>query len=226
MKISIIMPVYNEERTIDEIVRRVLSIPLDVELLIVDDCSSDPTPDRLAAMSDPRIRMFRHPANRGKGAAIRTAIPEATGDVVVIQDADLEYDPKQIPDLVDPIVRGLADVVYGSRFLGGPHRVHLFWHFVANQFLTFVSNMLNNLNLTDMETCYKAFRRELLQSIRLRSNRFGFEPEVTAKLARLHARFYEIPISYYGRDVNEGKKIRWTDGISALLAIIRYRFVD
>jgi len=226
MKVSVIMPVYNEERTIEEIVRRVLAVPLDIELLIVDDASSDRTTAILAGISDPRIRLSRHAVNHGKGAAIRTAIPDATGSVIVIQDADLEYDPQQIPGLVDPIAQGVADVVYGSRFLGGPHRVHLFWHFVANQALTFLSNLLNNLNLTDMETCYKCFRRELLQSIRLRSDRFGFEPEITAKLARRHARFYEIPISYFGRDYSEGKKIRWSDGISALIAIVRFRFVD
>ncbi len=226
MKTSIIMPVYNERRTIEEIVRRVLALPLELEILIVDDASSDGTSEILAGFADARIRIVQHPRNRGKGAAIRTAIPLATGDVIVIQDADLEYDPAQIPVLLDPIEKGLADVVYGSRFLGGPHRVHLFWHFVANQALTFLSNLLNNLNLTDMETCYKCFRRELLQSIRLRSDRFGFEPEVTAKLARRHARFYEVPISYYGRDYSEGKKIRWIDGLSALLAIVRFRFLD
>ena len=226
MKVSVIMPVYNERATIEEIVRRVLAVPLDVELLIVDDASSDGTAAALAAMTDPRIRLFHHGHNRGKGAAIRTAVPEARGDVVVIQDADLEYDPAQIPVLLEPIERGVADVVYGSRFLGGPHRAHLFWHHVANRFLTAFSNFLNNLNLTDMETCSKCFRRELLQTIPLRSDRFGFEPEVTAKLARRHARFYEVPISYYGRDYSEGKKIRWTDGFAALGAVIRYRFFD
>ncbi len=226
MKVSIIMPVYNEERTIEEIVRRVLAVPLEIELLIVDDASRDRTPAILSEMTDPRIQLMRHERNQGKGAAIRTAIPVATGDVVVIQDADLEYDPAQIPSLIDPITWGVADVVYGSRFLGGPHRVHLFWHFVANQMLTFFSNLLNNLNLTDMETCYKCVRRDLLQSIRLRSNRFAFEPEITAKLARRRARFYEIPISYFGRDFSEGKKIRWSDGIVALIAIVRYRIVD
>jgi glycosyltransferase involved in cell wall biosynthesis len=226
MKVSIIMPVFNERKTIEEIVARVLAIPLDLELLIVDDASLDGTAEIIATFTDPRIRTFRHPRNRGKGAAIRTAIPEAKGDVTVVQDADLEYDPAQIPELVTPIERGVADVVYGSRFLGGPHRVHLFWHYVANQGLTFLSNLMNNLNLTDMETCYKCFRTDLLQSIRLRSNRFGFEPEVTAKLARRRSRFYEIPISYYGRDYAEGKKIGWKDGVNALGAIIRYRFFD
>lgn len=226
MRVSVIMPVYNERATIEEIVGRVLSIPVDLELLIVNDASTDGTGEILLAMADPRIRLLQHPVNRGKGAAIRTAIPEAKGDVIVIQDGDLEYDPAQIPSLIEPIARGVADVVYGSRFLGGPHRVHLFWHYVANQMLTFVSNLLNNLNLTDMETCYKCFRRDLLQSIPLRSDRFGFEPEVTAKLARRKARFYEIPISYFGRDYAEGKKIRWVDGVAALGAILRYRFFD
>jgi glycosyltransferase involved in cell wall biosynthesis len=226
MKVSVIMPVYNELKTIDEIVRRVLAVPVDLELLIVNDASTDGTGEALAAMRDPRIRLLTHERNRGKGAAIRTAIPEATGDVIVIQDGDLEYDPAQIPTLLGPIERGLADVVYGSRFLGGPHRAHLFWHHVANQFLTGFSNFLNNLNLTDMETCYKCFRREMLQSLRLRSDRFGFEPEVTAKLARRRARFYEVPISYFGRDYSEGKKIRWTDGVAAVAAVIRFRFFD
>ena len=226
MKVSVIMPVFNERGTIEEIVARVLATPVDLELLIVDDASSDGTAEVLSSLDDPRIRLLRHARNRGKGAAIRTAIPEASGEVIVIQDADLEYDPAQIPALLEPIEKGLADVVYGSRFLGGPHRVHLFWHYLANQLLTFLSNLLNNLNLTDMETCYKCVRRELLQSIPLRSNRFGFEPEVTAKLARRRARFYEIPISYYGRDYAEGKKIRWTDGLTAVGAILRYRFFD
>lgn len=226
MKVSIVMPVFNEETTIEEIVRRVLAVPLDLELLIVDDASADGTVAALARLTDPRIRVLRHPKNRGKGAAIRTAIPEATGDVIVIQDADLEYDPAQIPALVAPIEQGVADVVYGSRFLGGPHRVHLFWHYVANQFLTTFSNLLNNLNLTDMETCYKCARRPLLQSIRLRSNRFTIEPEITAKLARRGARFYELPISYHGRDYSQGKKIRWSDGLAAFWAIVRFRFFE
>ncbi len=192
MKVSVIMPVFNEEGTIGEIVRRVLAVPLDMELLIVDDASSDRTAEEILKLVDPRIRAFRHPRNRGKGAAIRTAIPHATGDVIVIQDADLEYDPAQIPTLLQPIEEDVADVVYGSRFLGGPHRVHLFWHYVANQMLTALSNLLNNLNLTDMETCYKCVRRPLLQEIRLRSDRFTIEPEITAKLARKGARFHEV----------------------------------
>ncbi len=226
MKISVIMPVWNEESTIGEIVRRVLAVPLDMELLIVDDASTDGTAGELERLTDPRIRVLRHPRNKGKGAAIRTAIPQATGDVIVIQDADLEYDPAQIPTLIQPIEEGAADVVYGSRFLGGPHRVHLFWHYVANQVLTTLSNLLNNLNLTDMETCYKCVRRPMLQAIRLRSDRFTIEPEITAKLARRGARFYEVPISYHGRDYSQGKKIRWGDGVEAFWAILRYRFFD
>jgi glycosyltransferase involved in cell wall biosynthesis len=226
MKVSVIMPVFNEEGTIDEIVRRVLAVPIEMELLIVDDASSDGTADALLKLDDPRIRFLRHPRNMGKGAAIRTAIPQATGDVIVIQDADLEYDPAQIPTLIQPIEEGVADVVYGSRFLGGPHRVHLFWHYVANQMLTTLSNFLNNLNLTDMETCYKCIRRPLLQGIRLRSDRFTIEPELTAKLARKGARFYEVAISYHGRDYSQGKKIRLRDGIEAFWAIVRYRFSD
>jgi glycosyltransferase involved in cell wall biosynthesis len=226
VKVSIIMPVYNERGTIREIVRRVLDLPLDIELLIVDDASTDGTREILEELTDPRIRRLRHEVNQGKGAGIRTGLARATGEIVVIQDADLEYDPAQIPGLIEPIERKLADVVYGSRFLGGPHRVHLFWHYVANQMLTFLSNFMNNLNLTDMETCYKAFRRDLIQSFPLRSDRFGFEPEITAKLARRKARFYEIPISYFGRDYAEGKKIRWHDGFRALAAILWYRFFD
>jgi GT2 family glycosyltransferase len=226
MKVSIIMPVYNEESTIEEIVRRVLAVPLEIELIIVDDASRDGTASLLERLTDPRIRFFRHPKNLGKGAAIRTAIPQATGEVIVIQDADLEYDPAQIPTLIHPIEQGAADVVYGSRFLGGPHRVHLFWHYLANQMLTTLSNLLNNLNLTDMETCYKCVRRPLLQSIRLRSNRFTIEPEITAKLARKGARFYEVAISYHGRDYSEGKKINWRDGVAAFWAIFRYRISD
>jgi glycosyltransferase involved in cell wall biosynthesis len=197
-----------------------------MELLIVDDASTDGTAGELERLTDPRIRVLRHPRNKGKGAAIRTAIPQATGDVIVIQDADLEYDPAQIPTLIQPIEEGAADVVYGSRFLGGPHRVHLFWHYVANQVLTTLSNLLNNLNLTDMETCYKCVRRPMLQAIRLRSDRFTIEPEITAKLARRGARFYEVPISYHGRDYSQGKKIRWGDGVEAFWAILRYRFFD
>ena len=226
MKISVIMPVVNERVTIEEILRRVLSLPSDLELLVVDDASSDGTQEVLAALDDPRVRVFRHERNRGKGAGIRTAIPHATGDVVVIQDADLEYDPAQIPQLVAPISEGSADVVYGSRFLGGPHRVHLFWHYMGNRALTFLSNMTTGLNLTDMETCYKMFRREVVDDITIRSKRFTIEPELTAKFARKKLRIFEVPIKYAGRNYEEGKKITWRDGIAALYAIVRYRFFD
>jgi glycosyltransferase involved in cell wall biosynthesis len=174
----------------------------------------------------PQVRVLYHERNRGKGAAVRTAVAHVTGDVTLIQDADLEYSPDEYPRLLEPILSGDADVVYGSRFLGGPHRVLFFWHAVGNRWLTTLSNMLTNLNLTDMETCHKAFRTELLKRIRLRSDRFGIEPELTAKMARLGARFYEMPISYRGRTYQEGKKIRWTDGVQALWCIVRYRFLD
>jgi len=225
-RISVIIPVYNERGTIEAILERVLAAPYEKELLVVDDCSRDGTREFLRTYSHPSVRLLFHEVNQGKGAAIRTAIPHARNDVVIIQDADLEYDPNEYDRLVEPIERGLADVVYGSRFLGGPHRVLLYWHYVGNRFLTMISNMTTNLNLTDMETCYKAFRREVLQGIPLRSNRFGFEPEITAKLARRRVRIYETPISYYGRTYAEGKKITWRDGINAVWCILRYHFGD
>lgn len=226
LKLSIVIPVYNERATIETLLRRVLETPFEKELLVVDDCSTDGTREFLRQYSHPQVRLFFHGMNEGKGAALRTAIGHATGDVVLIQDADLEYDPGEYGKLIEPIERGLADVVYGSRFLGGPHRVLFYWHSVGNQFLTTLSNMFTNLNLTDMETCYKVFRRELIQSIRIRSDRFGFEPEVTAKIARRGARIYETPISYYGRTYEEGKKITWKDGMTAVWCIIRYHFSD
>jgi len=226
LKLSVVIPVYNERRTIEEILRRVLEAPYDKELLVVDDMSRDGTREFLREYSHPQVRTFFHEKNMGKGAALRTAIAHAANDVVVIQDADLEYDPEEYGRLVEPIEKGLADVVYGSRFLGGPHRVLFYWHSVGNRFLTTLSNMLTNLNLTDMETCYKAFRREVIQSIPLRSNRFGFEPEVTAKVARRPVRIYETPISYYGRTYAEGKKITWKDGMNAVWCILRYHFRD
>lgn len=226
MKVSVAMPVFNERSTLGEIVSRVLGVGLDVELVIVDDGSVDGTREILKTFDDPRIRIHYHERNRGKGAALRTALRHATGDVVIIQDADLEYSPEDYHTLLKPIADGRADVVYGSRFLAGAHRVHLFWHYVGNRFLTLVSNMLSNLNLTDMETCYKAFRRQVLDGMVLRSDRFGFEPEFTMKVARRGCRVYEVPISYHGRDYAQGKKITWRDGIAALWCIVKYRFVD
>ncbi len=229
-KLSILIPVFNESRTVEEIVRRVRAaetMGLTKEIILVDDASTDGSGDilkKLAANSE--VKVLSHPFNRGKGAAIRTALQHATGDIVLIQDADLEYDPSDYPILLKPILDGRADVVYGSRFLGGPHRVLLFWHFLANKFLTLLSNMVCNLNLSDMETGYKVFRRQCLEGLELKSERFGIEPELTAKLARRRYRFYETPISYSGRDYSEGKKIGWKDGLAALWFIFRYRFFD
>lgn len=227
MKLSVIMPVYNEEQTIIEIVQRVLSVPLDKELVIVDDCSRDRTPDLLKSFSGrPEIRVLRHEKNQGKGAAIRTGIQAATGDMIVIQDADLEYDPAEYPQLIKPILEGRADVVYGSRFLG-LHRVFLYHHYLGNKLLTFLTNLLYNTMLTDMETCYKVFRAEVLKGITIRSNHFNFEPEITAKVFKqLRLRVYELPISYYGRSYSEGKKIGLRDVLPAIWAIVKYRFVD
>jgi glycosyltransferase involved in cell wall biosynthesis len=229
-KISILIPVYNESGTIEEIVRRVRDADtrgLIKELVVVDDASTDGTGDvlkKLTAAGD--LKILAHANNRGKGAAVRTALTQATGDVLLIQDADLEYDPADYPALLKPILDGRADVVYGSRFLGGPHRVLFFWHYMANRFLTLLSNMVCNLNLTDMETGYKVFTRKAVSDLRLTAERFGIEPEITAKLARRHCRFYEMPISYHGRDYTEGKKIGWKDGVAALWFIFRYRFFD
>ncbi|MBD3334206.1 MAG: glycosyltransferase [Candidatus Eisenbacteria bacterium] len=226
IRLSVIMPAFNEEATIEEIIRRVRAVPIPKEIIVVDDASTDRTAEIVAGLEDENLRLLRHTANRGKGAAIRTALADVTGDVVIIQDADLEYSPEEYPNLVGPILDGLADVVYGSRFLGGPHRVHLFWHWVGNQLLTLFSNMMTNLNLSDMETCYKAFRTEVIRKVDLKSNRFGFEPEVTAKMSRIGCRIYETPISYHGRGYSEGKKIGWKDGLVALWTIIKYRFSD
>jgi len=225
MKLSIVMPVYNEAATIREIVKRVGALPHAKEILVVDDGSLDGTREILRGLAGGDVRVFFHRTNRGKGAAVRTGIAHARGDVVVIQDADLEYHPRDIPALIAPIERGDADVVFGSRFLGGPHRVLNFWHFAGNRLLTLLSNVCTNLNLTDMETGYKAFRREVLQGIDLESDRFGFEPEITAKLARLRCRIYEQPISYSGRDYDQGKKITWRDGVAALWHIVRFNLL-
>jgi glycosyltransferase involved in cell wall biosynthesis len=228
MKLSVVMPVFNEVRTIEEIVARVRSAPFEKEIVIIDDCSTDGTVDllRKIANQSENIKVFYHDRNRGKGAALRTGFGQVSGDIVIIQDADLEYDPREYPRILEPILDGRADVVYGSRFLGGPHRVMFFWHYVGNQFLTLLSNMLSNLNLTDMETCYKAFRKEVLKDLTLKSDRFGFEPEFTQKVARRKFRIYEVPISYSGRTYEEGKKINWKDGVAAIFSIIRFRFFD
>lgn len=225
MKLSIVIPCYNELKTIQSIVDAVRAAPVESkEIIVVDDCSTDGTRDLLKQSIEPQVdKVVYHEVNQGKGAALRTGIKHATGDVVVIQDADLEYDPQEYPILIEPIAKGRADVVYGSRFMGGQaHRVVYFWHMIGNKFLTLLSNMLTNLNLTDMETCYKMFRRDVIQSITIEENRFGFEPEITAKIARGNFRIYEVGISYYGRTYAEGKKIGWKDGFRAIYAILKY----
>lgn len=216
------MPVYNERDTIERIIEQVLAEPTEKELIIVDDCSNDGTREILSRLSHPKIKVVFHEKNQGKGAAVRTGCSHISGDIAIIQDADLEYNPKEYSHIIKPILEDKADVVYGSRFHGAEQRVLFFWHFVANKFLTLLSNMLTNLNLTDMETCYKAFRSSILQQINIRSKRFGVEPELTAKVAKLGCRVYEVPISYYGRDYSEGKKITWKDGFSAVWCIVKY----
>jgi glycosyltransferase involved in cell wall biosynthesis len=226
MKISVVIPVFNERDTIAEIVSRVRRAlaSQECEIIIVDDGSTDGTRDQLRSLQE--VRVIEHAQNQGKGAALRTGFAVATGDVVIVQDADLEYDPRDYPKLLEPIEDGRADVVFGSRFLGGPHRVLFFWHYLANKLLTWLSNAVTNLNLSDMETGYKVFRRPVLDKLQLRSDRFDFEPEITAKVAKARCRVYEVPISYSGRTYEEGKKIGARDGLAALWAIIRFRFVD
>jgi glycosyltransferase involved in cell wall biosynthesis len=226
MKLSIVIPVYNEMATLNEILKRVQSVPYDKEIIVVDDASTDGSTERLRQISDENTTVLFHEQNRGKGAAVRTGFGQVSGDIIIIQDADLEYDPGEYGRLIEPILDGRADVVYGSRFTGGPQRVLFFWHYVGNRFLTLLSNMLTNINLSDMETCYKVFRSSLLEKITIKSNRFGFEPEITAKFARQKCHIYEVSISYSGRNYDEGKKITWRDGLAALFHIIRFRFFD
>jgi glycosyltransferase involved in cell wall biosynthesis len=238
VRVSVVIPAYNEAGTVAALLDRVVAAPYpaevsEVELVVVDDCSRDGTAAAVEAYAIPAgaprpttLELARHSVNRGKAAALRTGFGRATGDVVIVQDADLEYDPEEYPNLVRPILDGKADVVYGSRFLGGPHRVLLFWHSVGNHVLTTLSNMMTDLNLTDMETCYKVFRADLLKRLTLRESRFGFEPEFTAKVSRARCRIYEVPISYSGRDYSEGKKIGWKDGVAAIYFIFKYGFFD
>lgn len=227
MKLSVVIPVYNEKNTILELLDRVRRVDLPKQIIVVDDFSTDGTREILQSLpQEDGLEVLLQPRNYGKGAALRRGFEAVTGDIVVIQDADLEYDPAEYPNLIQPILANKADVVFGSRFLGGPHRVLLFWHSVGNRFLTTLSNMLTDLNLTDMETCYKVFRADILKKIRFRENRFGFEPEFTAKIGKARLRVYEVPISYSGRDYSEGKKIGWKDGIAAIFFILKYRLVD
>jgi glycosyltransferase involved in cell wall biosynthesis len=226
VRLSVVIPVYNEADTIGKVIRRVLECGFETEVIVVDDASTDDTARYLRSLEDPRVHCFYHAVNRGKGAALRTGFAAARNPYVVVQDADLEYDPRDYRQLLEALLDGRADMVYGSRFLGGPHRVLFFWHYVGNRLLTLASDMMCNLNLTDMETGMKAFRRDKLMTLKLSADRFTFEPEITAKAARARWRVYEVPISYSGRTYAEGKKIGWRDAIAAMAAILYYRFAD
>ena len=225
-KLSVIIPVYNENRTISELIGQVKEVSFPKEIIVVDDHSTDGTETWLKGLKDPEITVLFHDQNLGKGAGVRTALACVTGDIVLIQDADLEYSPKDYPELLKPILEGNADVVYGSRFLGGPHRVLFFWHYLANSFFTFLTNLFYDINLSDMGTGYKVFKTEVLKDFNLKSNRFGFEPEVTAKVCKRRLRIYEVPITYHGRTYAEGKKITWRDGVVYFWCLLKFRFID
>ena len=226
VKLSVVIPVYNEINTVREIVRRVQAVEYDKEIILVDDCSTDGTREILKELENQEgVVVLYHTKNHGKGMALRTGFEKVTGDIIIIQDADLEYRPSDYPALLEPILDGRADVVYGSRFLGGPHRVLFYWHYIGNKVLTTLSNMLTNLNLTDMETGYKVFKKNVIDSVTLKCERFGFEPEITTKIAMMNCKIYEVPISYSGRDYSEGKKIGWKDGVAALWFMFRFRFL-
>lgn len=225
MKLSVVIPCYNEVETLAKVIEAVRISPVrNCEVIVVDDCSTDGTRELLqSGLGNSVEKVLFHGKNKGKGAALRTGFAAATGDIVIVQDADLEYDPQEFPLVIEPIIQGKADVVFGSRFMGGrPHRVVYYWHMLGNRLLTMLSNMMTNINLTDMETCYKAFRREVIQTIQIQENRFGFEPEITAKVSKMNCRIYEVGISYYGRTYEEGKKIGWRDGIRAIFCIFKY----
>lgn len=228
MKLTVVVPCYNESKTIQNLLSRVMEQPVPIyEIVVVDDCSKDDSVEIVESIQDARIKIFQHEKNQGKGAALRTGFKQATGDIILIQDADLEYDPNEYAKLIRPLQEGRADVVYGSRFIGGAeHRVVRFWHMLGNKFLTLISNMMSNLNLTDMETCYKVFKADIIKQIEIEEDRFGFEPEVTAKLARMQCSIYEVGITYHGRSYDEGKKIGWKDGVRAIYCILKFNLLS